>query len=200
MAGLFHPLFSDACKEKFVSHSSMNDKWSHDDIRWYVVHTHPKQEDRADSNLRVLGVRTFNPKMRGCRYNHYTNTLTHLVKPLFPRYIFAQFEISDLYHKVRFTRGIHSLVSFGSSPIPIDEAIVAMIQSRMEEDGCVAMHEHFNPGDKVVIKDGPLRNLAGIFERELNDADRVRILLQTVSYQAHVEIEKDLVAKIKGAK
>lgn len=30
--------------------------------QWYVVHTNPKQEDRAYSNLRCWGVETLHPK------------------------------------------------------------------------------------------------------------------------------------------
>jgi len=167
-----------------------------DKIRWYVIHTHPKQEDRACSNLSVLGVQIFNPKIRDCRYNQFVNAPAYVTKPLFPGYIFAQFKIDDIYHKVRFTRGIHGVVSFGEKPVPIDEEIIMLIQSNIKEDGFVRFVEEIKPGDKVIVKDGPLKNFAGIFEREMKDIDRIRILLETVSYQAHIEIEKDMVKKI----
>jgi transcriptional antiterminator RfaH len=163
--------------------------------RWYVIHTHPRQEDRAESNLRVLGIQTVNPKVRERRYNQYTNALTYLNKPLFPRYLFACLKIGDLYHKVRFTRGVHSLVSIDNSPTPIDEEVVAMIRSRVNKDGFVGLDEGLIPGDKVIVKAGPFMNFEGVFEQEMRDDDRVRILLQTVSYQAHLEIEKDMVVK-----
>jgi len=162
---------------------------------WYVIHTHPKQEDRASSNLRVLGIPIFNPKIRERRYNQFTIIPTYVAKPLFPRYIFARFKISDLYHKVRFARGVNSIVGFGEGPTSIDEEIIALIQSNVKEDGFVGVNEEIKPGDKVVVKDGPLKNFSGIFEREMKDTDRIRILLETVSYQAHVEIERDIVKK-----
>jgi hypothetical protein len=56
------------------------------------------------------------------------------------------------------------LVSFGDSPTVLEEEIIAIIQSRIGEDG----------------------------------ADRVRVLLLTVNYQAHVEIERDMVKKVSG--
>jgi hypothetical protein len=34
----------------------MSEATIEDTSRWYVIHTHPKQEDRASSNLRVLGI------------------------------------------------------------------------------------------------------------------------------------------------
>jgi transcriptional antiterminator RfaH len=164
--------------------------------RWYAVHTHPKQEDRASCNLKVLGAPIFNLKTRECRYNQYTNAPTYMTKPLFPRYIFARFKINDLYHKIRFTRGVSSVVSFGESPTPIDEEIIAIVQSYIKEDGFVRIDEEIRPGDRVIVKDGPLKNFAGIFEREMKDADRVRILLEAVSYQAHVEIGRHMVKRM----
>ena len=166
-----------------------------DTPRWYVIHTHPKQEDRACSNLRVLGAPIFNPKIRARRYNQFICTPTYVTKPLFPRYIFVQFKINNLYHKVRFTRGVYSVVSFGDSPTPIDEEIIALIQANIKEDGFVRIDEEIRPGDRVIVKDGPLKHFAGMFEREMKDTDRIRILLETVSYQAHVEIERDMVKR-----
>jgi len=163
--------------------------------RWYVIYTHPKQEDRACSNLKVLGVPIFNPKIRGRRYGQFIIVPTYVTQPLFPRYIFAQFKINDLYHKVRFTRGVYSVVSFGEGPTPIDEEIIALIQSNIKEDGFVRIDEGIRPGDRVIVKDGPLKNFAGIFEREMKDTDRIRILLDAVSYQAHIEVDKDTVKK-----
>jgi transcription antitermination factor NusG len=166
-----------------------------DIAHWYVIHTHSKQEDRAGSNLMVLGIPILNPKIRGRRYNQFVIVPTYVMRPLFPSYIFAQFKINDLYHKVRFTRGVYNVVSLGECPTPIDKEIIRMIRSNIREDGFVRIDEEIMPGDRVVVKDGPLKNFAGIFEREMKDTDRIRILLETVSYQAHIEIEKDMVKK-----
>jgi len=176
-------------------HPTINEAIIKDVTCWYVIHTHSKQEDRAGSNLGVLGVPIFNPKVRERRYNQFVNVPTYVTRPLFPRYIFAQFKINDLYHKVRFTRGVCSVVSFGDGPTSIDEEIIALIQSKVKEDGFVRIDDEIKPSDKVIVKDGLLKNFSGIFEREMNAIDRIRILLEAVSYQAHVEIERDMVKK-----
>jgi len=77
----------------------------------------------------------------------------------------------------------------------MDEEIISLIRSNIKEDGFVRIDNEIKPGDRVIVKDGPLKNLAGIFEREMKDADRIRILLETVNYQAHVEIARDMVRK-----
>jgi transcription elongation factor/antiterminator RfaH len=178
----------------------MMNKIAIEDIaRWYVIHTHLKQEDRASSNLRVLEIPIFDPKIRERRYNQFSIAPTYVTKPLFPRYIFAQFKVHDLYHKVRFTRGVYSVVSFGDGPTSISEEVIMLIRSNIKEDGFVRIDEGIRPGDRVMVKDGPLKNFAGIFEREMADTDRIRILLENVSYQAHIEIERDRVLKASKA-
>jgi transcription antitermination factor NusG len=87
------------------------------------------------------------------------------------------------------------VVSFGDGPTSIDEEIVALIRSNIREDGFVSIDNGIKLGDRVIVKDGPLKNLAGIFEREMKDTDRIRILLDTVNYQTHIEITKDMVRK-----
>jgi transcriptional antiterminator RfaH len=163
--------------------------------RWYVIYTRLKQEDRAGNNLKVLGAQVFNPKIRERRYNQFSIAPAYVTKSLFPRYIFAKFKIDDLYHKVRFTRGVYNVVSFSDGPTPIAEEIITLIRSNITKDGFIRTDEELRPGDRVMVKDGPLKNFAGIFEREMKDSDRIKILLDTVSYQARIEIERDMVRR-----
>jgi transcriptional antiterminator RfaH len=162
---------------------------------WYVIHTHPRQEDRVDNNLRSAGIETLAPCIKKYSYNNYTGEVTHKIKPFFPNYIFARFEATRLLHKIRLTRGVHSVVCYGSTPANVDNSIIATIQSRIGEDGYIEIKEALKPGDEVIIEDGPLKDFRGIFERETGDVDRVMILLQTVSYQAHLVIEKEMLRK-----
>jgi transcription elongation factor/antiterminator RfaH len=163
---------------------------------WYAIRTNPQQEERAKCNLLAWGVETFSPRVRDRRRNQFTGASTFISKPLFPRYIFARFQASSLLHKIWYTRGVHSVVGFGDGPSPIDDEIIALIRSQVNDDGFVRIGEEFRHGDKVQIKDGPLKNMVGVFERNLKEADRIRILLTTVSYQGHLSIERDLVEKV----
>jgi len=165
---------------------------------WYVAHTHPRQEERANNNLRAWGVETFIPKVKIIKYKPFTGEPTCLIKPLFPRYVFARFKLNELYYKVRFTRGIHSLVSFLDKPCPVDDELIDLIKSRVGDDGLVRTVDTLKVGDEVVIKEGVLKNFSGVFVREMKDEDRIMILLRTVNYQAHVVIERGKVSKLGG--
>ena len=171
-----------------------------DTLNWYVVHTHPQQEDRTASNLQVWGIETVNPKLRARRYNQFTGQLIRAVKPLFPSYVFARFKFNESYHRVRFTKGVHSLVSFNNGPTPVDDEVINLIRARIGSDGLVRMCEELKAGDEVIIKEGRFQNFCGIFEREMDDADRVRILLNTVNFQAHVVVDRVMVNKLPQEK
>jgi transcriptional antiterminator RfaH len=172
------------------------ERWA--DVRqWYVVHTHLKQEQRANENLRSLGVETLHAKLRTCRYNEFTGAPTYLTQPLFPRYIFAKFNTREL-PKIRFTRGVYSVVSFGRSPVPVDQEIIDIIRARLGENGFVKTDDDLKPGDKVAISAGPLRNLIGIFEREIKGGDRITILLTAIEYQGRLVVDREWVKRSVG--
>lgn len=162
---------------------------------WYVIYTKPQQEDRAEYNLRAWHVETFSPKIKSRQQNKFTGKTTYVSKPLFPRYIFARFRASALWHKVSFTRGVHSVVCMDDRPTPVDDEIIEMIQLQKGEDGFIRTDKVLRPGDKVMISEGPLRNMVGIFEGRFNDDERVSILLTAVNYQSRVVIELAAVRK-----
>lgn len=173
----------------------MNNEEMADSLCWYAVHTKPRQEDRAESNLRARSIETFAPKWKERRCNQFTGKPSYITRPLFPGYIFARFEASTLLHKICFTRGVHSIVSFSGLPVPIDDRIITLIQTRRGDDGFIEIGEKCHPGDKVVIIDGPLKDFTGVFEQELTESERVAVLLVSISYQARVVVEKDSIRK-----
>ncbi|HEX8351957.1 MAG TPA: transcription termination/antitermination NusG family protein [Pyrinomonadaceae bacterium] len=173
-----------------MSHAEECDRTS-----WYAVRTHPKQEERASDNLLAWGGETLLPRIRDCHYNQFTGARVYTIKPLFPRYIFARFQASALLHKIRFTRGVHSVVSFGDRPVSVDDEVIAVIKARMQKDGVIEIGEQFSPGEQVLIKEGPFKNLVGIFERSISASDRVMILLNTITYQGHISLERDLITR-----
>lgn len=164
---------------------------------WYLIHTHPKQEDRVEGNLRAWQLETFAPKFKDRRYNEFTGRPTFTIKPLFPRYVFARLNLDKLYHKVRFTRGIRALVSFGEGPVRVADEVIRLIKSRVSEDGLIMPHEELRPGQEVVVTQGPLRELTGILDCELSASERVRILLTAVRFQVHIVLDRELIERKK---
>ncbi|MBO0856854.1 MAG: hypothetical protein J2P21_00055 [Chloracidobacterium sp.] len=163
---------------------------------WYAIHTHPRQESRAANNLKAWNVETFYPQTLRCNFNDFTGKPSYVTKPLFPGYLFARFALESLFRKVRYTRGVHSIVCVGDTPAEVDDRVIEIIAAQVDEAGYVNLGKELEPGSKVLIQAGPFRGLTGIFERETSDTGRIKILLDTVYYQARLEVDKRLVKAV----
>jgi transcriptional antiterminator RfaH len=166
-----------------------------EDLRWYAVRANPQQEERAAGNLDAWGVETFSPRLKKGRRNEFTGVVTYFSKPMFPGYLFARFDAERLLHKVWYTRGVHSVIGFGGSPAPIDDEVLELLQAQVGEDGYVRLGDELNPGDKIVVTQGPLKNFVGVFERRMKGSERVMMLLDTVNYHGRLVVESDAVKK-----
>jgi transcriptional antiterminator RfaH len=163
---------------------------------WYAIHTNPRQEVRAESNLRAWGIETYLPKIKELSLDRYINKPTWLIKPLFLRYFFARFSFNTFGHKIRYTRGVRDVVGFGEAPVPIDDEIIKLIQSQHDKLGYVKLEENIGPGDDVVVKEGIFKGIHGIFERNASNSDRVMILLKAIQFQVHMIVDRETLRKV----
>lgn len=164
-------------------------------LRWYAINTKLRDEDRVDRNLTAWGIKTFAPRIKKRRESPYHGKPIFISQSLFPRYIFAWFDAGQMLHKVYYTRGVQSVVSFNNKPLQIEEEIINLIQSRVDDKGFVRLDEELNPGEAVIVNDGSLKGIRGIFNRATNDFNRVEILLNAINYQATFIVEKEMVRK-----
>ena len=160
---------------------------------WYVIYTKANEEDRAEGNLAAWGLETFYPRFKKKQINEFTGKATYFSRPLFPRYIFARFDPETLLHKVCNTRGVQKVLSLDYRPVPVADEIIALIQSQAAEDGFINLNEMFKRGDEVLIKNGSMKGINGIFDRTTTDKSRVMILLTAINYQATLIVERDQV-------
>lgn len=165
------------------------------DNKWYVIHTKSSQEDMVAFNLSRLGLETLNPKLKqeklvwGC--------LKTIVKPLFAGYVFAKFNASRYLHTIQYTRGVRQVLRFGMTLFPVEEEIIQNIQSRLNKEGCVELKkETLIVGSSVLINEGVLSGLNGVFDRETSDRKRVVILLDVMGVRAQVVMERQFLSSM----
>jgi transcription antitermination factor NusG len=155
---------------------------------WFVLNTKPKKEWQVEKLFTEGGIEIYNPK-----YMHDKR-----IKPFFPGYEFIYFDFPLQYQLVRYTRGVKRVVGTQEGPIPISEEIIVGIKSR-EINGLIELlkyGEEPETGDEIEVVEGPLKGLRGIFEKKLDDKDRVLILLNYVTYQGKLLIEKKKLKKV----
>ena len=156
-------------------------------MQWYVIRTKPHQERLAEFHLRQLSVETFLPLLKlQKKVRRQDKTV---VEPLFPRYLFARFDVNDRYRAVNFSRGVLNIVEFGSKPAEVSEALIDGIKSRMNDGYVTPNTERFHQGQIVHITGGPLAGLEAVFVKEIKEKDRVLLLLRALGLNAKLMID-----------
>jgi len=155
---------------------------------WFVLSTKPKKEFRVEKLFSEANILIYNPK-----YSHESR-----IRPFFPGYEFIFFDFPSQYQLVRYTRGVKRVVGTKKEPTPISENVIREIKSR-EINGLIEFQKYGEDpeiGDEIEVVEGPLKGLKGIFKREISDKERVMILLNYVSYQGQLLIEKKKLKKV----
>ncbi|MCD6517185.1 MAG: hypothetical protein J7L72_07185 [Candidatus Aminicenantes bacterium] len=155
---------------------------------WFVLNTKPKKEFQVERLFQEGGFEVYNPK-----YKQEKKIL-----PFFSGYEFLYFDYPDQYKKVKYTRGVKRIVGNKEGPIPVSETIIEEIRKR-EINGFIELDKYGSEpevGDEVQIMEGPMKGLKGIFKKGLNPKERALVLMNYVSYQGHVIIEKKKLKKV----
>jgi transcriptional antiterminator RfaH len=162
--------------------------------RWYVVQTNPREEARALRCLGEKGVEVFFPRVQVMQYRAVKVGL--VVRPMFPSYLFARFRGEEEFPYVLWTRGVKRVLGAEGHPLPVDDEVVSFIRGQVDSRGVVKVGRRLRAKDRVRIRSGPFKDLLGIFEREIDDAGRVEILLNLIGYQARVQLHESLVERM----
>lgn len=152
---------------------------------WYAIYTKSGREDSVASLLRNTGIEVLNPKIR---LNKFTRGRYALItEPLFPSYLFADFERGKYAHLITYTRGVRYIVG-KANPVEVSEEIIKGIKDKTGDDDIVIIRpRQFNKGDKVSIRQGPFRDFYGVFEREVRGPERVLILLEALNCKIEID-------------
>src|SRR5665811_335551 len=124
-------------------------------MHWYVIHTKPRQEQRALFNLAQQGYNCYLPLLATEKLRLGALTLVH--EPLFARYLFVRIDASQSgqsWGPIRSTLGVSRLVSFGTEPARVGADLIETLRGHTERQ-YQQPERLFNQGDRVQIKDGP---------------------------------------------
>ena len=144
-------------------------------MHWYVVHTKPRQEQRALLNLGQQGYECYLPLLATEKLRQ--GALTVVQEPLFARYLFIRLsstQSGQSWGPIRSTQGVSRLVTFGVEPAKVDAALIDLLRSRNDLRQQPAQRL-FNQGDGVQIVDGAFVGLQGIYQ--IQDGERRAMVL-----------------------
>jgi transcriptional antiterminator RfaH len=154
---------------------------------WYAVHTKPREELRALDNLSRQGFECFLPLLGIEKI--VRGRLKAVTEPMFSRYLFVKSESENQnFSLIRSTKGVNKLLSFGALPCEVPDKIIEALMALATEQSS-QVQTLFKPGDSVMISDGPLKGLCGVF-KEANGDLRAFILLELLNKTHAVEVQK----------
>ena len=175
------PMSNRLIAPAFSTHSSAPST-----LAWYLIHTKPRQEALALTNLSRQGFECYMPMLRLQKIRQRKAAL--VAEPMFPRYLFIRLDTSgsgQSWSPIRSTLGVNQLVRFGGQPAKVDSQLIDLIRSR--EQGTHAQ-PLFLAGDSVTVADGPFAELEAIYQN--TDAEsRSMILLNILSKPVAMRID-----------
>jgi transcriptional antiterminator RfaH len=159
---------------------------------WYAVSTKPHQERQAEWHIKQWDIECFLPLLKANKIIRRTRKT--IIEPLFPGYLFAQFELERHYRAVSYATGVRRVVEFCSGPVELDATMIDAIKERLNDGYVTPQSERFKMGQIVHIKGGLLTGLEAVFMREMTDRNRVLLLLNTLGFHAKLTIDIDQVS------
>jgi transcriptional antiterminator RfaH len=157
-------------------------------VSWYAVYTKPRQEHIARENLERQSFEAYLPLMRVRRRRR--DKWVDAVEPMFSRYLFIRLALGTTnVASIRSTRGVTGLVQSGNALVQVPESFISVLLQTADSGTGVHTPEPdlLKEGDTVVLTDGPLANLRGIFRASDGDA-RAIILLTLLGTETEVAV------------
>jgi transcription antitermination factor NusG len=156
---------------------------------WFAIRVKSRRENVTAAALRGKGVEEFAPTCP--TRNRWSDRVKDVDVPLFPGYIFCRF---DPLHRlpVITTPGIVSIVGLGKTPLPVEDAEIARIQTIVSSGAPAYPWPYLRVGQKVTIRRGPLTGIEG-FMIGSKDEYRLVVSIQLLQRSVATEIDRDCV-------
>lgn len=164
-------------------------------MHWYVIHTKPRQEQRALVNLAQQGYGCYLPLLATEKLRQ--GALKVVQEPLFARYLFISLDTSQSgksWAPIRSTQGVSRLVTFGTEPAKVDPDLIEAL--RASSGGlCERPERLFKQGDRVQIKDGAFAGLEAVYQMP-NGESRAMVLIEILSKPVKLSLSPASLSKV----
>jgi transcriptional antiterminator RfaH len=159
--------------------------------RWFLVHTLPHSECRAELHLGAQGFRTHFPTIQ--KTIRHARQLRMVRAPLFPRYIFLILNLQrDRWLSVQSSVGVSAMYTCEGRPVPVPEGIVETLIANTDAANLALFTSGLKTGQSVRILTGPFANFVGVLER-LDAAGRIRVLLDMMGTAVPVALRRSAI-------
>jgi transcription elongation factor/antiterminator RfaH len=159
--------------------------------RWYLVHTRPNNERKAELNLKAQGFPTFLPQNK--KTIRHARRFTTVQRPLFPSYLFVRLDIDrDRWLSINGTIGVSRLFTQQGRPVAVPLHIVENLLAHSDA-GLTRLDGSLAEGQRVRILSGPLADFTATVLR-LDARRRVDVLLEIMGAAVSASVDRRALA------
>jgi transcription antitermination factor NusG len=154
---------------------------------WYALYTRPRHEKKAYEILIEKGATTYLPLLSTVRV--YKNRKKKVDLPLFPSYMFCQFEYKERFSILE-THGIIKIVNFNGVPAVVPDWQIESMRTILLNPESLKLENYFRQGDLVDVMSGPFKDLRGTVVNQKGES-RLVITIDGIMQTLSVEIDMD---------
>lgn len=170
---------------------------------WYVIHTYSGYEEKVADNLRQrikslkMDDKIFDvivPKEKTIEIRNGRRRTVE--KRIFPGYVMVDMTVTDdSWYVVRNTPQVTGFIGSGTTPIPMSEREVQVIQKRMGVEEPKYQID-LTPGDLVSITDGPFKGFDGSVDNVDEEKGKIKVMVSMFGRETPVELDSLQVKKL----
>ena len=164
---------------------------------WSVVHTNANHEAQVAKFLALHDLEVYAPRFAPAGHTRPGSVRDRRQRWVFPGYLFVrvppEFGRWDLIH---WAPGVRRVLSTDGSPSLIANGVVDRLRQRLAEPMPARRHARFTAGQPVVIERGPLAMVDAIFDRDLNTAERVQVLVRLLGRSMPVAVDAAILRSV----
>jgi transcription antitermination factor NusG len=164
-----------------------------DSLSWFVLYVQSRHEKFVSTLLKTKGIATCLPLTVTLR--KWCDRLKHVEEPIFPGYVFCQFD-PKVRAPILGTPGVVHILGAGKQALPLRDEEINALRTLERTKAAVEESPFITKGQIVRIESGPLKGLSGVV-CECKNGLRVVISVALLQRSVAVEVNQAQIRPIK---
>lgn len=160
---------------------------------WIVIRTKCNMEIKVSMKINQLGVQTFLPKYR--TFIRHARKVSRVLRPVFPRYIFAKINNSNLWYQINNTSGVSNILMNNNTPSYISGEAFESFAKQFNKNGILELSKDLKSGDLIKINNSSFQKYKIIF-KEYIGKKKAKLLLKILNNEVVITTELNNVSAI----
>jgi transcription antitermination factor NusG len=166
-----------------------------DGQKWFALQVRTRWENSTVVLLSGKGYQTLLPTYQTKK--RWNGRLRQLNAPLFPGYVFCQFDALNRL-PILVTPGVIAVVGRGRVPVPVDDTEIAAIQTVVSSGFRAEPWPYLEVGQKIRIESGALNGLEGVLTN-FKGNQRIVVSVSLLRRSVALEIDRICVSPLGSA-